>query len=237
MNLRTLLVLMIAALAGTTFAAAPEAAATATSDGLVAVKSRNLDEFYVRPNADLAGYRKIIVDPGQAALKKNWLKDMNATRAVQRWLVPEDAQRITDEAASSLGPVVTEVFKAQGYEIVSASGPGVLRLSPSVTDLYVYAPDVPAPGIQRTFVRDGGQATLHLDVRDAATGALLARVVDRSTAHEIFAPATAAGQLGRNVATSVSNLFWFEALFRQWAGYCAKAFESVPSAATAQARP
>ncbi len=124
MNLRTLLVLMIAALAGTTFAAPPEAAAPATSDGLVAVKSRNLDEFYVRPNADLSGYRKIIVDPGQAALKKNWLKDMNATRAVQRWLVPEDAQRITDEAASSLGPVVTEVFKTQGYEIVSAPGAG-----------------------------------------------------------------------------------------------------------------
>jgi hypothetical protein len=27
------------------------------------VQSRNLDKFYVRPNADLAGYRKVMIDP------------------------------------------------------------------------------------------------------------------------------------------------------------------------------
>ncbi len=73
-------------------------------------------------------YQKIIVDPGQASLKKNWLKDINAQRDVSRWLTPRDAQQITDEAAASLGPVVAEVFKAQGYEIRVAPGPGVLRL-------------------------------------------------------------------------------------------------------------
>ncbi len=229
MNLRTFLALTTAALAGTTWAAAPDAAAPATSDGLIAALSRNLDEVYVQPGANLAAYQKVIVEPGHAELAKNWLKDMNATRSVQRRLVPEDAQRITDQAASSLAPVITEVFKARGYEVVSAPGPGVLRLTPSVTDIYVNAPDVPAPGIQRTFVRDGGQATLHLDVRDATTGALVARIVDRSTAHEVLAPATAAGQLRSNRATDVSNVFWFEALYRQWAGYCAKALGSPPT--------
>jgi hypothetical protein len=229
MNRKTHFILLIAALAGTAIAGSSGAATPATSDGLTAVQSRSLDELYVRPNVDLSSYHKVIVDPAQAALKKNWLKDMNAQRGVQRWLVREDAERITQEAASSLRTVVAEIFKARGYEITTAPAEGVLRLSPSVTDLYVNAPDVPAPGIQRAFVRDAGEATLRLDVRDAATGTLLARVVDRDTAREI--------RRSNNSATNVSNLFWFNALFRQWATNCAKAFETTGTRDTAQARP
>jgi hypothetical protein len=228
MNRKTLFVVLVAALAGTAFAAPYNVAVPATSDGLVAVQSRTLDVLYVRPNADLSIYRKIIVDPAQATLNKSWLKDMNAQRGVQRWLVPEDAERIAGEAASSLRTVVAETFKARGYEIATAAGEGVLRLSPSVTDFYVNAPDVPAPGIQRAFVRDGGEATLRLDVRDAVTGTLLARVIDRDTAREIRL---------NNRATSVSNLFWFDALFRQWAANCAKEFATAGTRETAQARP
>jgi hypothetical protein len=90
----------------------------------------------------------------------------------------------------------------------------VLRLSPTITDLDVNAPDAPTPGIVRYFVRDAGQATLSLDIRDAASGELLARVVDRGIATEIR-------QINR--ATSVTNDFWFDALFRQWAAACAAA--------------
>lgn len=217
MNLLTVCALCFAGFGGLAHAA-PPAAVPATSDGLVAVKSRTLDELSLRPNADLSAYRRIIVDPAHAALRKNWLKDMNSTRDVQRWLVPDDAKRITDEAAASLGSVVAETFKARGYEIATAAGEGVLRLTPSVTDLFVNAPDVPSPGIQRSFVRDAGEATLRLDVRDAVSGTLLARVVDRGTAREIRL---------NNRATSVSNQFWFDALFRQWAANCASEFEKA----------
>jgi hypothetical protein len=228
MNRTTLFAVLAAALAGTAFAAPDNTTVPATSEGLVAVKSRTLDALYVRPNADLSTYRRIIVDPARAAFRKNWLKDMNAQRDVQRWLGQEDAQRIIDEAAASMGDVVAATFKAQGYEIAAAPAEGVLRLSPSVTDLYVNAPDVPTPGIQRAYVRDGGQATLRLDVHDAVTGSLLARIVDSDTAREIRL---------NNRATSVSNLFWFEAMFRQWAGNCANELAMPPTRETAQARP
>jgi hypothetical protein len=228
MNLKSFCLLVLAALAGTAVAGSNSTAVPATSDGLVAVPSGTLDELFLRPDANLSGYRKIILDPARVALKKNWLKDINGQRSVQRWLVPEDAQRITDEAAASLGAVVAETFQARGYEIAAAPGEGVLRLTASVTDLYVNAPDVPAPGMQRAYVRDGGQATLHLDVHDAATGTLLARVVDRGTARELRL---------NNMADSVTNLFWFNALFRQWAANCAKEFEASPARVSAQARP
>ena len=224
MNVKTGIVVVLALLAGPAIAAdsAGNAAAGATGEGLLAVQSRTLDQVFVRPNVDLSSYRKIMVDPGKAELRKNWLRDTNSQRDPARWVTRTDAQEITDEAAKGLAPAVADVFKRQGYEIVTTPGPGVLRLSPSVTDLYVNAPYLPAPGIQKTNVRDAGEATLNLDVRDSVSGTLLARIIDRSTAQEMRAPATAAGQLTANPADSVTNRFWFDALYRQWADYCRK---------------
>lgn len=214
MDRHTLFRVLAAVLAGMAVSAS-NAATPPTSEGLVAVQSRQVDEIYVRPNANLSAYRKIIVDPGQASLKKNWLKDINSQRDMTRWLVPEDAQRVQDLAASSLAPNVAEGFRQQGYEVVASPGPGVLRLTPRVSDLYLNAPDTHNPGIQRYFVRDGGQATLQLEVRDAVSGELLGRVIDRGLAREIRL---------NNRATDVSNLFWFEALYREWASNSAKVF-------------
>jgi len=214
MDRHTLFRVLAAVLAGIAVSAS-DAATPPASEGLVAVQSRSLDEIYVRPNANLSAYRKIIVDPGQATLKKNWLKDINSQRDMTRWLVPEDAQRVQELATSSLAPNIAEGFRQQGYEVVAAAGPGVLRVTPRVSDLYLNAPDSHNPGIQRYFVRDGGQATLQLEVRDAVSGELLGRVVDRGLAREIRL---------NNRATDVSNLFWFEALYREWASNSAKVF-------------
>jgi len=202
---------MAVALAGVAMAQA-NAEPAVTVDGLVAVKSRSLDEVALRPGVDLSTYRSVIVEPARAALRKDWLKDLNTTRGPTRWLTREDAQQITDEAALRLSAMTSMVFQERGYEIAAAPAAGVLRLSLAITDLDVNAPDEPMPGIVKYFVRDAGQATIALDVRDAASGALLARVVDRGTASEIR-------QINR--ATNVTNEFWFDALFRQWATACA----------------
>jgi hypothetical protein len=172
------------------------------------MKASSLDEFSVRPNTDLTSYRKVFIEPAQVEFKKGWLKEINRTRDLSRWLVPSDQQDIADNAAASLQAVVIDAFKARGYEIVTAPGPGVLRVSPRVTELYVNAPDVPASAPARLFSVDAGEATLILEVRDSANGTLLARVVDRGTARELSTKI--------NPAFAVTNRFWFDALFRQW---------------------
>jgi hypothetical protein len=220
MALRSIAVL-ITAVAGLAVAAVPQTPDPAAPEGLVKVKSASLDELYLRPHGEIAGYRRILVDPPRAELRQGWLKYMNGTRDVTRWLVPDDARRITDEAADAMGSAVKQAFIASGYETVTEPGPGVLRLSPSVADLFVNAPDVPAPGIQAGIVRhEAGTATLVLEARDAVTGTLLGRVVDRESAQEVQ-------RFSR--ATSVSNTFWFEAMFRQWASNCAKEFVAAKS--------
>ena len=186
-------------------------------EGLVAVQSRNLDELYLRPNADLAAYRKVLIDPVRAEMRGDWLKNLNYTRNVSRWVRPEDAQRIAADVASTLESTLAETYKARGYEIASAPEPGLLRVSASIADLYVNAPDRFSPWNVKTFTRDAGQATLVLEARDAVSGTLLARVVHHGIAREISR---------LNMAGDVSNRFWLETLFRRWTGDCIAEFEA-----------
>ncbi|MBI2752812.1 MAG: DUF3313 family protein [Betaproteobacteria bacterium] len=217
MNLRPLLILAIAVLAGAAFTVSAQAAAPPAYEGLVPVASRNFDELYLRPDADLAGYRRVMVDPVPVELHPYWLRNMNYTRNVSRWLGPDDARRIAEDASASLYSSVAEAFKARGYEIASAPEPGVLRVSPAISDLYVNAPDRHSPWRTKTFTREAGDAALFLEARDAVTGTLLGRVVHHGRAQEM-------GRFSR--ANDVSNRFWFEAVFRRWAVNCVAEFEA-----------
>jgi len=108
MNLHALFILCLAAMRGAAFAAEPQTASQAVGEGLVAVRSWNLDEVTLRPNADLAAYRKVLIDPVRAEVRSDWQKNLNDTRNVSRWVGPDDAKRMAAEAASSLESVIAQ---------------------------------------------------------------------------------------------------------------------------------
>jgi hypothetical protein len=220
MNLPALVVVFAATLTAA-FGAWAQVPAPVASDGLVAVKSRDLDQVFLRPNVDLAGYRKIIIDRPTVTFQAGWLKSINRTRDVSRWLTPAYQQQLTDDITAGLARTMSDVFAARGYEVVTTPGPGVLQVTPHVTELFLNAPDLKSAGPTLAFSRDTGTATLVLEARDAASGNLLARVVDSSLARELLS-GNSVGQL--NYTTDVSNVFWMDALFRQWATSCAVAF-------------
>ncbi len=199
----TLLILSIVAFEGWAFAAT----SADTRDGLVRMESRSLDKFYVRPGTNLAPYSKVMIDPVRVEFSQDWLRNVNDSRYVAR-IRPEDARRIADETTADAASIISDAFRARGYQVVTAAGPGVLRVSPRVAELYVNAPDVFPPGITRAYTRDAGEATLVLEVRDAASGTLMATIVDHGTATDML-------RLSR--ATQVSNTFWFDDLYKRWA--------------------
>jgi hypothetical protein len=211
--------LSTAALSGAASAAVPDPARAATQAGLVSVKSKALDEVYLRAGPDWAGYRKVMIDPAQVAFKKNWLKDLNSTRGPSRWVSASDAEEIRQAAAASMTKMVADQFVAKGYEIATAPGAGVLRVTPSVTELDVYEPDVGFSRPESLFTKDAGTATLILEARDAESGALVGVVVDRGTATQISRI---------NHTTRTSNLFWFDAMFRLWAASCIAEIQAGP---------
>ena len=223
MKWQTFSCMVITAALGISVAAPARAAAPmpARSDGLVQISSRTLDEVYVRPDAHFQNYRKVMVDPGVVTMRKGWLKSINQSRGPSRWLYPQDEKEITDRAASSLSSVVAESFRARGYEVVTSPAPGVLRVTPQVTDLWINAPDVASPYGQVLFSVDAGEATLGMEVRDAATGTLLGQVVDRATARQL------SSRINRTF--SLTNDFWFDALFKQWTANSIASLESENS--------
>jgi hypothetical protein len=217
MDFSRFLLVLIAALGGTAMAA-ESTSPPPTYAGLVAVQQRNLDRLYVRPDASLARYQKVIIDPVTVAYSKDWDKSVNDPRHPAR-IGPEDARRIAEETTANVGSILAETLKSRGYEIVTAPGPDVLRLTPHVTDLYVNAPDLLPPGRTRSYARDAGEATVTLLASDASNGVLLAVLSDRGTAGETL-------RLSR--ANSVSNNFWFDGMFRKFATDSVDAIKNTP---------
>ena len=218
MNMSRYLVALIAALAGMVLAITVSVAAPPRYDGLVAVQSRTLDKLYIRPDAEMARYQKVMIDPVTVEFSKEWDKSVNDPRYVTR-VRPEDARRIAEETTGNVGGILADALRTRGYEIVTAPGPGVLRLSPHVTELYVNAPDIFPPGKTRSLTRDAGTAKVTLEARDASSGTLLAVVADRGTAQEML-------RLSR--ATSVTNSFWFDVMFRRFAASGVDAIRNTP---------
>lgn len=204
-------------LAGTLVAQAPE------PDVLMPVRSRYLDELRLRPGADLSAYRRVLIDPSQISMHEGWLRDMNTRKAAARRVSEEEAKRIGDDAAASLRTAVAGAFRASGYEITAEPGPGVLRLSPRITGLYVNAPEALATGMTKLYTREAGKATLILEARDSDSGRLLARVVHHDEA---------GAMRGFSRASDVANRFWFDALYNRWAANCAREFAAARPAGT-----
>jgi hypothetical protein len=188
----------------------------AAQEGLAAAHSRYLDKVYLRPELNLSAYRAVMIDPVRVDFDERWLKDSG-------YAIPpvgdENLKRIAEGIAQEAQANIAEAFLAHGFAISSTAGPGVLRLTPSVSELYVYAPERRPPWNRRTFTREAGEATLVLEARDSTTDTVVARVAHRARTPQM-GPVT--------WATDVTNQIWFGELIRRWAAECATKLEARP---------
>src|SRR5215471_19894385 len=102
MSTKTSFIALILGICSVPFAAQAQAPVPMQSDGMVTVQSTSFDEFYLRPKTDLASYRKVIIEPAQVAMHKGWLKSINGTRDVTRWITPMEVRRIVDGANGAM---------------------------------------------------------------------------------------------------------------------------------------
>ena len=185
-------------------------------DGLKLVKVKGIDAAYVRPGADISGYTKVIIDPIQVAFAKDWDKKSSIYK-----------QKLTtaqlDEIKTKLGKLAEETFddvlsKDNGYQIVTAPGPDVMRFSSAIVDLWPRAPDTQEPGRNYVYTTSAGSAVLYAELRDSETNQLFARVVD--------------GREARNSGTfrwtnSVENTAEARAMVQDWARILRKRLDAV----------
>ena len=188
-------------------------------DGLVKVAPRRMEMAWLRPGTDFRVYTKVMVDPTQVAFQPQWFKDYNLNASLGNWLSQEQANKIMAAAQTNFDDIFRDAFRKAGYEVVTAPGPDVLRVNSGVLDLMVNAP-LGDSGGQTTFIITAGQAALIVEVRDSTTNALLGRVADRRATQD----------LGRQLATSTTNLYDFRKLFSLWAGICTTALGELKAA-------
>lgn len=147
-------------------------------DGLEYRAVAGFDAAYVRPGTGFADYRSLMIDPVSVSFDKRW--DPAAKSATEPGgMTPGQIQALRDGMAAELGRLLEAELIAGGYTIVTTPAPDTLRLSPSIVDLIVTPPGSMAPGKGQVYSLDAGRMTLLLELRDAPSGQLLARVVDQ----------------------------------------------------------
>jgi hypothetical protein len=150
------------------------AAVEANDEGLVPVEIKGLDHVYARPGANLSGYSKVMLDPVEISFSKNWKPDPAGGP-----ITPAERQTIKDGLAKILREELRkELAKSGRYALTDVINADVLRVRAEIRDLYINAPDVPRAGPSRTYALSVGEMRLVAELRDAPTGALIARVVD-----------------------------------------------------------
>ncbi len=125
--------------------------------------------------------------------------------------VPErDRQRIAEDFAKIFRD---ELGDNSHYTITDRPGPGVLLVKPALRDIVSRVPPEEPPGRSDVYVDNVGDATLVVDLVDAASGQKLGSASDRRTAE----PAGALSGFGGVRADRVATGQEVRRLARRWA--------------------
>lgn len=178
-----------------------------STDGMQLVDKDSRGEIYADPGVDWSVYSKIVLDDATVAFRRNWQRDQNRNRASR--VSTNDMEKIKSDLASLFDEVfVKELQENGGFEIVQAAGEDVLRITPHIVDLDVYAPDTRSSMNSRSYTDSSGRMTLKLELRDSETGDLIAAASDRrESPYRGYAQWT----------TSVSNKADARRMLQKWA--------------------
>ena len=173
----TLTIACVAALAMPGFAAAQP---PGEWDGLVLRPSSAVDLLYVRPEASLAGYKRVRLELLPVSFHQDW--NPNRSRRGASRLTATDFDNIKISLANAFATAATAELTRGGYEVVTEADEDVLDVTPFIVDLIITAPDTRTAGRSRTYTANAGQMTLVAELRDSETGQILVRVIDNQRA-------------------------------------------------------
>jgi len=180
-----------------------------TPDGLELVEKDSRGYIYAAPDIDWGVYDRILLDQATVSFRKNWQRDQNRNAFDPFKVKASDMEKIKKDLSELFDQVFTEELTGNGdYIMATESDQNVMRISPQIVDLDVYAPDTPTAGMQRSYTNQAGRMTLKLDIYDSVTGDLLASASDRKEApHRGYMQWT----------TSVSNYADARRMLQAWA--------------------
>lgn len=148
-------------------------------DGLSLVKESRHRVVYVDKSVVWANYNEIMLQPPQVAFRKNWQRNQNQQPgSTGRRVSDKDVLKLKNGVADMLSEIFNQQLAASRFKIVSEANANTLIIKPSVINLDIAAPDLKAPGMDRTYVHQVGSGVLYLELYDATSGNILARALD-----------------------------------------------------------
>lgn len=210
-------------LTGVLPAVAEDDAPEVSLEGLELVDKSRRGEIYEDPDVDWSAYTEIRLDPATVAFRKNWQRDQNRDQPFK--VQEEDMERIKSGLADLFGEVFTEELTEDGgYRMTAENGPDVMRITPRIVDLDVYAPDTATPARTDQYSESAGRMTLKLEIFDSVTGDLIATISDRQEDPRL-------GWM--EWRTRVSNRQDAERMLRRWASDLRERLDAARSRGTA----
>jgi hypothetical protein len=192
------------------------------SDGLQLVKGSKVRIAYVRPGATLSQYRRVMLLDCYVEFVEDWQRDYNMDQlGLSGRVSDKDAERIKKDLAAEFRKVFTDELTKKGYPVVEEPAPDVLLLRPALLNVDVTAPDILSASRTRTFVDSAGSMTLYMELYDATTETLLARVVDPQADDPAWAQR----------ADRVTNKAAADRILRDWAQLLTRRLGEVSEAA------
>lgn len=159
------------------------AASAWSNDGLQQKRVKGLDLVYVRPGADLSGYRRVLVNPVSVAFRRDW--ERQAAIPTGSRISTGDTLRIKEDMARVVHDQVVRELSKSGYTLASAPGADVLEINVRVADLYLNAPDIQGASPTRSYTTFFGEMTMIAELRDSTTGATVMRILDRTIGRDL----------------------------------------------------
>lgn len=165
---RGILVVLFAALTACGYTRLPE---ERTDDGLVRVPSRASGGVYRDIAADFTPYRRFILEPPTVEFIADWRKQ-------HQEVDDRDIASIRDQVVKLFRDEFTrEMARRRTFEYAEAPAADVLRVIPRVVDLDILAPDTGKGVIKETYTTGPVKMQITGELRDAASNALLARII------------------------------------------------------------
>lgn len=189
------LILMVA-----TVTAAP--AAEQTFDGLNRVNHPRVDALYLAENVDWTDYRQVILQSPEVAIAGSG-KGSNG-------LAASDIVRVRTTVSDLFLDVFGEALAEAGYHIAAHGPDQALLVRPRLVNLDLKWPSVPPGREARDRAPTVRSAILVLELFDAASGAIMARAIDRQRARQTVT---------LEITDSAGNRREARRVFRIWAGY------------------
>jgi hypothetical protein len=175
-------------------------AGSRTYDGLYPVENARVDQLWARPDFDLGGYSKILLEGAGIQYRPT-------DQAGSERVFPLSAQQ-KERLQTVVGEAfVTELAKSEHFELTDQPGPDVLVVRGGLLDVVSRVPPERA-GRSDVYLDSVGEATLVIELIDSENRTVLVRAVDRRAAE----PAR-----GMMRATSVTGWAEVQRLAATWA--------------------